>query len=181
MKKDQLIASARAVLNCPFELLVSMLGLDPIGDWHTWQDTEGNQLRILKNGKVKIRPSPIFIQKTKDVFRKAKPSLIAKHSYWGMLLSGKDNIIIFLGNDGKIRSSYFENNIWLKNISPLLLGFDILRYIVFEYLDSDFRMIDSIRMSYNLKVEKAYAFGIPIEDIHLQERIKVMIGQIDAE
>ena len=142
MKKDRAAASARAFLNCPFELVVDMLGLTQDGDWHFWKDSDGNRLTISKNKKALTYPSKSITTSTNDIFHKTKPEVIIKHSYWGILLSGKHNIFIFLGNDGRLRCSYFEDNIWIKNISPLLLGFDIIKYIVSEYLETETRQIN---------------------------------------
>jgi hypothetical protein len=182
MKRERAIASARAALNCPFDLLVDMLSLEPETDWHGWLDSEGNRLRILKNGTVKVYPATTPATKTKDVFRKAHPALIERHSYWGMLLSGKDNILILLGNDGKIRSSYFENNIWVRNISPLLLGFGILRYISSGYLETNPRTIKLLKVSYphDFGIEEAWAFGIPIEQTNLKERVRCLLKNQDS-
>lgn len=178
MKHERAKASARAALNCPFDLLVEMLDLEPEGDWHVWKDSEGNRLRILKSGTGTVYPATVPAMKTKDIFRKANPKLIERNSYWGMLLSGKHNILIFLGNDGKIRSCYFENNIWVKNISPLLLGFGILRYILSGYLETNSRTIKLLKVSYphDFGIEEAWAFGIPIEDTNLKERVRLLIS-----
>jgi hypothetical protein len=182
MRKDRLMASARAALNCPFDLLVDMLGLEPVEDWHVWIDSEGNRLRILKNGAVKVYPATTISTKTIDVFRKANPALIERHSYWGMLLSGQNNILILLGNDGKIRASYFEKHIWVRNISPLLLGFGILRYISSGYLETNPRAIKLLKVSYpnDFVIEEAWAFGIPIEDDdNLKGNIKCLLKNQD--
>ncbi|MCK9567862.1 hypothetical protein M0R72_02780 [Candidatus Pacearchaeota archaeon] len=179
MRQERLIASARAALNCPFDLLVDMLGLEPVEDWHVWRDFDGNRLRLLKNGVVKVYPATAISTKTTDVFRKANPALIERHSYWGMLLSGQNNILILLGNDGKIRSSYFENNIWVRNISPLLLGFGILRYISSGYLETNLRTIKFLKVSYpnDFIIEEAWAFGLPIEQANIKERVDILIAK----
>jgi len=182
MKKDRATASARAALNCPFGLLVDMLSLEPEADWHIWRDPEGNRLRILKNGAVKVYPATTQATKTKDVFRKAHPALIERYSYWGMLISGQDNILILLGNDGKIRSSYFNNSIWVENISPLLLGFGILRYIASGYLETNPRTIKCLKVSYphDFWIEEAWAFGIPIEETNIKERVRCLLKNQDS-
>jgi hypothetical protein len=182
MKKSQALASARAFLHFPFDILVDMLSLEPHEDWHGWQDSDGNRLRILKNGRVNVYPSKQATNKTTDVFRKAKPELIARHSYWGMLLSGKDNILIFLGNDGRVRCSYFKNNIWYKNLSPLLLGFDIIRYIVYGYLETNTVQIKPPKISYphDIGIEEAWAFGFPIENNQtIKEHIRCLLKNLD--
>jgi len=179
MKKNRLIASARAFLVCKFDIIVDMLSLEPKEDWHLWLDPEGNRLRIGKNRAVQVYPSTTSARKTKDVFRKAPPQLIERHSYWGSLVSGQNkNILILLGNDGKLRSSYFEDNIWIENISPLLLGFGILRYISSGYLEPGVRIIKSLNISYpkEFGIESAWAFGLPIEDNNIKERVRCLLG-----
>jgi hypothetical protein len=183
MQKDRAIASARAFLNCPFDILVDMIGLEPKEDWYLWLDQEGNRLRIFKSRAVRVYPSPVPATKTKDVFRKARPGLIEHHSYWGMLLSGDNkNILILLGNDGKIRSSSFKDNIWIENINPLLLGFGILRYIASGYLESSVRTIKTLNITYpkDFEIEEAWAFGIPIEDNNLKERVRCLLKNQDS-
>lgn len=175
MKQARASASARAFLNCPFDLLVDMLSLEPKDDWHLWLDPEGNRLRLLKSRAVIAYPAATKVQRTKDIFRKAHPSLIVRHSYWGVLISGQTHqILLLLGNDGKLRCSYFKDGIWIENISPVLLGFDILRYIVSGYLEPKSRIIKSPNIKYvkNLGIEESWAFGLPIEDdINLKERV----------
>lgn len=180
MNKDKAIASARAALGCQFDILVDMLDLDPVVDWHVWKDADGNSLRICKNKSVKIYPSTRTSNITKDIFRKALPSLIYKHSYWGMLLSDvekTDNILILLGNDGKLRCSYFINNIWIQNFNPLLLGFGILKYIICWYLETEVRSIKSLKTLYphDFEIEEAWSFGFPVEDNDIYERIKCLL------
>ena len=177
------MVSARAFLNCPFDLLADMLDLQTKEDWHIWQDPEGNRLRIFKNRAVQIYPALTQAAKTKDVFRKARPELIEHHSYWGALLAGNtQNIIMLLGNDGKIRASYFKNNVWIENISPLLLGFGILRYIASGYLESGVSKIklSNITCPKEFEIEEAWSFGIPIEDSNLKERIECLLKNQDS-
>lgn len=178
MHRDRLIASARALLDCPFDVIADMLYLEPVSDWYNWIDPEGNRLKILKNNRVKVNLPKIKTNKTRDIFRKARPELIKKYSYWGMLLIDKNkNILILLGNDGKLRSSYFENNIWIENISPLLLGFDIIKYVASGYLDSMVRSVKLVEITYpkDFGIEEAFAFGIPIENNKLKEKIACLL------
>ena len=182
MNKRRAIASARAAINFPFDILVDMLMLEPKGDWHLWLDPEGNRMRIFKNKAVKVYPAAAEGAKTRDVFRKANPKLIEKHSYWVMLISGKGkNILILLGNDGKLRSCYFENNIWKCNISPLLLGINTLRYIANGYLETEPRLIKLTNISYpkGFEIEEAWAAGLPIEDseINLKSPLRGFVSQ----
>lgn len=155
-----------------------MLFLEPNGDWHRWQDSEGNRLTIFKDNSVQVYPAKDRSISTKDIFRKASPNLIIKHSYWGIIITEKNkDILILLGNDGKLRSSYFENNIWIENISPLLLGFHILRYISYGYLESDVRKIKLLNVIYpkEFKIEEAWAFGIPIEDTIINKKVSQLL------
>ena len=180
MQRDRALASARAFLSCPFDLIANMLFMNPNGDWHLWCDSEGNRLRILKNRSVQVYPALTNPIKTKDLFRKSPPFIIERNSYWGMLISGENkDILIFLGNDGKIRASLFTHNMWVENISPLLLGFCILKYISSVYLESDVRIVNSLTISYpkDFIIEKAWAFGIPIEDDNIKGRVIGLIGK----
>lgn len=182
MQKDRAVASARAALNCPFDLLVDMLSLETKGDWHLWLDPEGNRLRIFKNRAVQVYPAAAATANTRDIFRKSRPELIERHSYWGVLVDGQNkNILILLGNDGKIRASLFKDDIWLENISPLLLGFGILRYISSGYLESGVRTIKSLNISYpkEFGIENAWAFGFPIEDDNIKDRVRCLLKNQD--
>jgi hypothetical protein len=183
MQKGRAIASARAAINCPFDILADMLMLEPKGDWHLWLDPEGNRLRIFKNRAVQVYQAAEQAIETKDIFRKARPELIVKHSYWLVLYSGKGkDILIFLGNDGKLRSCYFEGGIWKNNISPLLLGINTLRYIVNGYLETNPRLIKPVNISYpkDFEIEEAWASGIPIEENNLKERVRCLLKNQDS-
>jgi hypothetical protein len=183
MQKDRAIASARAAINCPFDILADMLMLEPKGDWHFWLDSEGNRLRIFKNRAVQVYPALVPATKTKDIFRKARPALIGKNSYWFILYSAKEkDIITFLGNDGKLRSCYFEGGIWKNNISPLLLGINTLRYIVNGYLETNTRLIKPTNISYpkDFEIEEAWVSGIPIEEKNLKERVRCLLKNQDS-
>jgi hypothetical protein len=180
MNKKRAMASARAATNCPFDILAGMLMLEPKEDWHLWFDPEGNRLRIFENRAVKIYPAAIPLSKTKDVFRKARPELIEKYSYWAMPILGKNkNILILLGNDGKLRSCYFEDNIWKGNISPLLLGINILRYVSNGYLETESRPIKLTNISYpkDFEIEEAWASGLPIEEPNLQRQLDAILNR----
>lgn len=182
MQKSRLAISAKAFLEWPFNLLVNMLSLEPINGWLKWIDLEGNVITIRKNKSILLYPAKIPIQKTKDIFRKAHPSVIIKYSYWGMLLfNTNEQIFILLGNDGKLRSCLFKNGNWENNFCPLLLGGDILRYIVNEYLNNELQTVTSLKISshLNFEIEKAYSFGIPVEDETIKEQVKCLLKNRD--
>lgn len=175
MQKKRAIASAQAALSFPFGLVVDIAGLEPMVGWNSWTDSECNLLRIAKNNAVQVFPCSTEYPITKDVFRKARPELIAKHSYWVLSLFGKDNTLLcFLGNDGTLRVSYFESNTWQYNMSCTLLGFQALRYVASGYLESDSRKISSLKVSYpkEFEIEEAWASGYPTSHRKLQERIE---------
>lgn len=175
MQKKRAIASAQAALNFPFGILVDIVGLDPVDGWNLWRDSEGNLLRIAKNKAVQVFPAKEEPKITKDVFRKARPELIARYSYWALSLFGNnESLLCFLGNDGTLRVSYFKNNIWQYNISSILLGYQALRYVVSGYIETDSRKISSLKVSYpkGFRIEEAWASGYPTSSKDLQERIE---------
>lgn len=175
MQKKRAIASAQAFLGAHFDLIVEIVGLDPKRDWNIWEDSEGNQLRIAKNKAVHVLPAKNEPISTLDVFRKSPPSLIAKHSYWSLSLFGDNKTMLcFLGNDGTVRCCYFENNIWKYNMSPVLLGYKALRYVVSGYIETDARKLRLLNLSYpkGFNIEEAWASGYPTTDNKLQERIE---------
>ncbi len=176
MQKKRAIASARAFLNSPFDLLVDIVGLNPKEDWHLWVDAEGNRLRIAKNKSVQVYPAREESTCTKDVFRKASPYLIAKNSYWVLALFGKNQTLLnFLGDDGTLRSCYFKDEIWQYNMSSTLLGYKALRYISSGYVEIYSRQImTSLKVKYpkGFEIEEAWASGYPSSNAKLQERIQ---------
>ena len=184
MQKKRAIASARAFLGIPFDLLAEIAALDPIEDWHLWTDPEGNRLRIAKNKSVQVYPARHESRTTKDVFRKAEPALIAKHSYWVLALFGKDETLLnFLGNDGLLRTCYFEERIWQYNMSSVLLGFKALRYVGSGYIETRSRQITSplkIKYPKGFEIEEAWASGYPTTDSNLQERIRCHLKNQDS-
>jgi hypothetical protein len=189
MHRTRAIASARAFLGTPqFEILVDIVGLEPKGDWHVWEDTEGNRLRIAKNKSVQVyAQSPkAESEVTKDVFRKARPDLIAKHSYWVLSLFGnscghEDTVLAFLGNDGNLRCCFFRDKVWQRNFSPVLLGFQALSYVSSGYIDNESRILKSLKVTYpkGFDIEEVWASGFPTTDTNLQELIQCHLTNQD--
>jgi len=176
MLKSSALASAKAFLKDPkFSILADIALLEHKGSWRVWEDIDGNRLRIQKNKAVKVYPSNRTAQSTKDIFRKAHPSLIAKNSYWVLIIRAKDkSIMSFLGDDGVLRASLFEKKVWKYNFPVLLLGVQALRYISSGYIDNEARLIRSLKISTleDFKIEDAWATGYPSEDEKLQEHIE---------
>ena len=177
------IASARAFLELPhFDTIVSISGIESKYDWHLWTDIEGNTLKISSTKKIKVQLAKKSIPITKDVFRHARPSGIAKHSYWILYLLGKDSksILCFLGADGKLRVCYFEEKKWKKNILPLELGFQVLDFIALGYIDIEPRMFSSLNADTELPyskefvIEEAWGSGYPIEDTSLKQKLPTL-------
>jgi hypothetical protein len=176
MQKSRAIASARAFLSCPtFGVIVDILKLETKDDWHFWNDPEGNRLTISKKAHVNVYQAATNSTNTKDIFRKATPDIIAKNSYWCLeVIAGQNKILNLLGNEGILRSCYFEDNVWKYNLSPLLLGYDLLRYISSGYLENDYRLIKSVKITYpkGFNIEESCAFGYNSED---DKRIKCRV------
>jgi hypothetical protein len=174
MIKSRAIASARSALpEANFDALVLMLDLNNY-DWRNWTDPNGNKLVITKNSKVKIYQNKEEYIVTKDIFRKAHPSSIANNSYWVLSIFSKNKTILnFVGNDGKLRSCVFENGIWKYNFNPILLGFNVLRYISTGYINDECRKIKVLKLNYpkNFEVEEMWQSAFPSENNELQEKI----------
>lgn len=180
MQKNRAVASATAFLGCRFDLIVDIVGLDPKGDWNLWEDSEGNQLRIAKNKAVHVFPAKSEAQKTMDVFRKASPLVISKHSYWVMAIFGQQkDMLCFLGLDGMLRCCYFEDNSWKYNMSPVLLGFRMLRCVISGYIETDTRRIKTVSLSYpkDFNIEEVWASGYPATDTKFLELIECRLNQ----
>lgn len=176
MQKKRAITSASAFLNSNFNIIVDITGIEiKENDWHLWQDMEGNSLRITKPGLVQVYPAKYPKQVTKDIFVKALPSIIADHSYWLLAIFAKNkSLLCFLGNDGLLRCSYFENKTWKMNISSLLLGYNVLSYTSSGYMENVTRRIRDIKVTYpkGLDIEEVWASGYPVTDKKLRERIQ---------
>jgi hypothetical protein len=139
-------------------------------------DADGNRLRIAKNKSVLVYPAKKEPSVTKDIFRKAPPALIAKNSYWILALFGKNHSLLsFLGNDGNLRSCYFEDEVWQYNMSSTLLGYRALRYVSSGYIETYCRrIITSLKVKYpkGFEIEEAWASGYPSSNDKFQERIQ---------
>lgn len=147
LTRQKAIASARAFVDYRVEIIINILNLNYIEDWTRWVDAEGNSLKLKKNGNIKITKSNHPVQKTNDIFFKARPGLIARHSYWAFVINGDGNRIVnFLGNDGVLRSCYYEGGNWVRNFSPLLLGIDNLWVVENNYLNSDKKKIKGVKL-----------------------------------
>lgn len=190
MHRSRAIASARAFLGAPrFELLVDITGIEPKGDWRLWVDAEGNRLRIAKNKSIQVYAQSPKVESlvTKDVFRKARPELIANHSYWVLSLFGncdghEQTVMAFLGDDGNLRCCVFVDKVWQRNIAPLLLGFQALSCVSSGYIENDSRIIKSLKVTYpkGFDIEEAWASGFPTTDTNLQERIQCHLTNQDS-
>lgn len=181
MKISAAIASARAGTKEPkFDIITEILDLKPKGNWRVWEDAESNILKISKNGSVLIRPSnnPYTTTNPRDVFRKAHPKLIAKHSYWVLAMFGQNQAILsFLGNDGILRCCLFDDKGWLGNQNPILLGFRTLKVIASGYIDSEPRKMPQINITYPkcFEIENSWGSSYPSTDSQLQEKIQWLI------
>lgn len=143
-QKATALASARAFLNKTpsFELIVEMCDLKPRGTWKVWEDDGGNFLRLQKDRSCHIYPSYEIEIGTKDIYRKARPEYIAKASYWALLAFGRESVVWFLGNDGKLRMSCFKDGAWVENRLPLLSGVQTLRLISERMTDSKLQKVE---------------------------------------
>lgn len=175
IKQHQAIASARAYLtDAKFDNIVSMLNLECIGDWHHWKDSDDNILTITKKRSAIIYPAKERSFSTKDLFRKASPETIAKHSYWVIYIERQDKkTLSFLGNDGILRSSLFENN-WICNFSSMLLGFQILKYISNYYLEDECIEVKQIKQP---DIKQIWGTPFPSNNERIQEKICHLIAQ----
>jgi hypothetical protein len=175
ISKKAAIASVRALIpNKNFDKIVSMCSLEPVYDWHTWNDTEGNILKITKPGGILVFPATKLIDKTYDVFRKSHPSMIAKYSSWVLAMLGEDrSLICFLGYDGILRSSYFRDKKWVENVPPLLCGGNILQIIASGYIDTSVKEIKSPTCYYdkNEFCQSTWLSGFPIKEELLKRKV----------
>jgi hypothetical protein len=163
LTKQNSIASARAFAGDRVEVLINILQLNPIDEWTKWTDAEGNTLKLCKNKGVLITPTKYPIQKTSDIFMLANPEFIEEHSYWKFVINGNDKkVVSFLGNDGVLRSCFYDCEVWKNNFSPLLLGIDNLWKVVDKYLDSDYKKIKGVKLPFHkdFVVENAFVCGI---------------------
>jgi len=181
MRNNRAVASARAFLSdLLFEIVVCLTGIVSKKDWMYWEDTDGNSLRIAKNKSIKIIKNGLDKSCTHDIFRKAKPGLIAKNSYWALVSFGKEkSIFSFVGNDGMLRCCYFESQVWVGNQSPLLLGYNVLRYIASGYLENTPRKVLNIRYQEDFGVEETWALGLPSTNKKLRDKIQCHLTNQD--
>jgi hypothetical protein len=173
-------ASAKAYLgNESFDLIVDMCLLHPNDSWMEWRDAEGNRLRLTKNRMGVVCPAKTVLYQTGDILRKSKPGQIMKHSYWmaGFFSSSK-SVLVFLGNDGLLRSSLFGSS-WLYNFSPLLLGYVILNMVTVSYLENEARELNSLSLKHIPILEQdifneVFVSGVPVEDDYLKRKLKCL-------
>lgn len=163
LTRNQAIASANVFIpSLNLDTIIRILNLKHENDWMKWFDDEGNLLRIKKNKTVQIFNIGNLSDTTTDIFIKAPPELISKHSYWLFQVVGKCKCISsFLGNDGRLRSCYFENGKWKNNIQPLLLGIDSLASISKNYLETEYQEIEGVDIKFinDFEVEKVFCSG----------------------
>ena len=170
MLKNRAIASAKAFLNNSFDTLVQITGIEPKDDWYNWEDNEGNKLRITKIKSVLIYPAKNISQTTKDLFRKAHPSLIVRNSQWIIYLplsNRKDSILSFIGFDGLLRCSYFKDDKWEYNFSPVLLGYNNLLSILKNCYKNNSGLITKMyktALSKYFEIERGWFSPLPMEE-----------------
>jgi hypothetical protein len=129
-------------------------------NWKIWRDEANNSLRLSDKG-IRTYMSKTQKQKTTpDIFVKAFPSKIAKHSYWVMLLLGdNDAAMYFVGNDGRLRVCRFHKQKWIGNYVPLGIGIDGLRTVVNGYMNLDVRKVPIPSATFRPK--EAWVGGYP--------------------
>jgi hypothetical protein len=164
------IVSAKAFVkdSKTFESIVKLCALKPENDsWVRWHDDGNNILRIQKNNSFHIYPSSkISLGKITDLYRKSRPKYIAKDSHWAMFSFGYDEfdneatIAWFIGNDERLRVSFFVEECWVENHLPLLSGAKILKKISEEKYSKEFRQIN-IPSSMNLNIQKTFTMSWP--------------------
>ncbi|MFA5758998.1 MAG: hypothetical protein WC942_06555 [Clostridia bacterium] len=172
MLKGHAIKSAQVFLKDPlFKTIVNLTNLSPKESWTVWEDPEGNRLKIAKNKSVIISPSNTEPITTKDIFRKAEPECIYKHSCWGLFISGKKHKITHLiGNDGLLRCCYYYNDIWQCNFQSLLLGYHNLMLLSERYSNktkqtTNTNKVFKIKYPKEFEIEEIWDSWISINDI----------------
>ena len=146
---NQKIASARVIVP-EFSNIQSMCDLSPTDGWKKWKDDQGNILTISKNNSVRIFKSNKETHTTRDILAKAEPNRISRFSYYLVAMFEKDRVLlVFMGNDGILRTCEFEKDIWLRNHKPLLLGLECLKQI-----SNDFQLDGSSRWKVKLPIKQ---------------------------
>lgn len=130
------LASARAFLDDSeiFPKIVKYCYLIPDKNtWMLWYDEAGNKLRIAQNKKIHIYPARKPAQTTRDIFIKSHINQILNHSKWHYILIAQNNIELIwtLSNfDERLRLSLKINDIWQKNIMPIMTGYETLKLVI---------------------------------------------------
>lgn len=174
MNKNRFIASAKAFLpKSNFPAIVTLLDINPEKDWKHWRDIEGNQLIIRKNKGVVTYISGKNSYQTNDIFRKALPLLISQNSYWVLAMFGDEiTILNFVGNDGLLRSCYFEKNEWKYNFKSIFFGFNVIEYVAQEYLEEECK---KVKLKTNFEINEMWSTAFPSENSYIQEKIQWLV------
>jgi len=116
---NKLLQSASVVLP-QIKHLQKMLLLTPV-DWNKWLDQWGNYI-LLKDKKSNFVIPKNQKVKPLDIYIKSPPDFFIDKSYWTCWWGEKNKIRCYIGNDGVLRVCLFENDQWVENIPPMLLG-----------------------------------------------------------
>lgn len=163
MNYKKQIASARALnKNFPVENVILMCGLIPIVSYHTWQDWKGNKLKISNESIRVITAKKQDDANYRDLYDQAHPVFYMPKSYWGVVVNfqNKDQVIGLIGTDGMLRTSFFKEKKWDKNISPLILGKSFLEIIGTKFLEEEVKKTNKIKsLSSNFPEVSEIYFG----------------------
>ena len=124
-------ASARNFLDYNgFNFIVDACNLTPGKSWLNWFDEDFNGIRIKKDKKVIIVRSNKNCSVTSDVYKKALFKDIKDYSRWEVVFKNGHTSAHFLyGKDNRLRLCLLNNGVWIKNIPPLLAGFECLKTV----------------------------------------------------
>lgn len=130
------IASARAVHPIA-EKVINTCRLKVGENYRQWLDESANTIK-LEDDVVTISTTKGLVNST-DIFAKSNPkNYLLRVSYWVYYIQSRDRAILAaMGNDGIIRCSYYVSGQWEKNLVPLQLGWDCLKFICENYLEDE--------------------------------------------
>ena len=171
MNRRQSLTSARAFLGKDSEIDV-IARLVPLhhnpNNWKIWADDKNNKFTLEKD-KITLKLVKEDNLKTTDIYYQAQPHYIAQisnHIFYIKL--NKNDLLCFVGKDFRLRCAIFKNNIWVKNISPSLLGFELLQFIA-RYKSKTYKTSWKKLKLYNQTYENIVIHSLPLtkENIEL--------------
>ena len=190
MKRANALASLTAFLPDQQDIIkiVELCRLFPMKkSWRKWTDHLGNYLQVHNNKRVvsfEHHPEEIKDTQVTDIFYKSHPKKIANISKHAFIAKGENDqneksvFVWFLGNDDRLRLVTSNNNVWIRNYSPMICGIDTLRPIVRSLSTDKLTLVPILKITGAVASRISKSWSTPWPLLEHNSEIEKILGEI---